>query len=279
MATITPSPARAAPPATVQRSPGRLWSLLLEAGELVRFGGQALRALPFSLQYVSEVARHAALMLRGTLPLMAVMTAFIGTSVINFGFFFLRSIGASDAVGLASGYGGPRQLATTMFGYVFTAKICCGIAAELGAMKIQEEIDAMDTIAVDHRRYLVATRLLAALLFTPIAVAIVIVSYTAGCYATAVVLLQGVDPHVFLDTHWSVQSLADWTFVLVLCLVMAMVTAIVGCFYGLRASGGPAGVGSGVARSLYVNLIIVHLLSVCGAVLVYGANLRLPVGG
>jgi phospholipid/cholesterol/gamma-HCH transport system permease protein len=264
---------------TTTRSSAAPPAFLLEAGELVRFGGQALRAIPFSLQYFSEVARHASLMLRGSLPLMAVMTAFIGTSVINFGFFFLRSIGAGDAVGLASGYGGPRQLATTMFGYVFTAKICCGIAAELGAMKIQQEIDAMDAVAVDHRRYLVGTRLLAALLFTPVAVALTILSYTAGCYATAVVLLQGVDPHVFLDTHWSVQSLADWTFVLVLCLLMATITAIVGCFYGLRASGGPAGVGSAVARSLYVNLVVVHLLSVCGAVLVYGADLRLPVGG
>jgi phospholipid/cholesterol/gamma-HCH transport system permease protein len=265
--------------ATIERRPGTFGSLLLEAGELVRFGGSAVRAIPYALRYFSEVARHASMMLRGSLLLMCVMTGFIGTSVINFGFFFLRSIGASDAVGLASGYGGPRQLATTMFGYVFTAKICCGIAAELGAMTIQQEIDAVESLGIDHRRYLVGTRVLASLLFTPVAVALIILSYTAGCYATAVLLLQGVDPHVFLDTHWSVQAIGDWTFVLVLCLLMAMVTAIVGSFYGLRARGGPAGVGSAVARSLFVNLILVHLLSVCGAVLVYGADLRLPVGG
>jgi phospholipid/cholesterol/gamma-HCH transport system permease protein len=273
--------AATAPDIAAPRRPGlgAPQSLLVEVGELVLFSGQAIRAIPYSLRYFSEVARHASLMLRGTLPLMAVMTAFIGTSVINFGFFFLRSIGASDAVGLASGYGGPRQLATTMFGYVFTAKVCCGIAAELGAMKIQQEVDAMEADAVDPTRYLIGTRLVASLLFTPIAVALTILTYTAGCYATAVLLLQGVDPHVFLDVHWSVQSLSDWTFVLVLCLLLSLTTATVGCFYGLRATGGPAGVGRAVARSLFVNLIIVHVFAVCGAVVVYGANLKLPVGG
>jgi phospholipid/cholesterol/gamma-HCH transport system permease protein len=277
MATVAAPPSNPAPPASRPPRPGT--GFILEAGELVRFAGTALRNLPFASRYLSEVARHTSMMLRGTLPLMAVMTAFIGVAVINFGFFFLRSIGASDAVGLASGYGGPRQLCTTMFGYVFTAKICCGMAAELGAMKIQQEVEAMDATAVDHQRYLVGTRLLAALIFTPVAVGVSILTYTAGCYATAVLLFQGVDPHVFLATHWSVQHAPDWIFALVTCLLVALVTATVGCFYGLRATGGPAGVGSAVARSLFMNLILVHLITVCGAVLVFGANLRLPVGG
>jgi phospholipid/cholesterol/gamma-HCH transport system permease protein len=264
---------------TAPTNPIRSGGLLLEAGRIVRFSAAVLRSLPTALRYPSEVARHASMMLRGTLPLMVVMTGFIGTSVVNFGFFFLRSIGAGDAVGLASGYGGPRQLATTMFGYVFTAKICCGIAAELGAMKISQEIDALEATAVDHRAYLVATRFLAGLIFTPIAMALVILGYTAGCYATAVLLLHGVDAHVFLDTHWSVQNPSDWVFALAVAALIAASTTIVACAYGLQAEGGPAGVGQAVARSLFVNLIVVHIVSVCAAVFVYGTDLKLPVGG
>ena len=100
---------------------------------------------------------------------MFVMNAFFGFSIMTFAFFFLRSIGASDFVGAATGVRRPAPVAATlMFGYVFTAKICCGIAAELGAMKINEEIDAFESTGVDPMRYVVGTRILAVMLFVPV---------------------------------------------------------------------------------------------------------------
>jgi phospholipid/cholesterol/gamma-HCH transport system permease protein len=261
------------------RREGRATALFREAGELTAFSVRALGALPGSLRYVSEVMRQGAILVRGTSMLMLLMNAFLGISVVNFGFFFLRSIGASDYTGLASGIVDIRQCANLMFGYVFAAKICCGFAAEIGAMKVNEEIKAYESTGVDTMRYVVGTRLAATLLFIPIGGIIALIGSTLGSYFAAVVVLHGLSPSGFLDVHWSVQSINDQLYTLIGIANIAIVTAITACFYGLRAEGGPAAVGKTVSRSLVVNLVLLHLIGVFWAVSFYGTNLHLPIGG
>src|ERR1700730_3810236 len=142
--------------------------LLAEAGAMARFTGQSLRALVFTPRYPAEVLRQAASLIRGTTGLMFVMNAFFGISIMSFAFFFLRSIGASDFVGVPVAFANLRVGAPLMFGYVFTSKVCCGFVAELGAMRINEEIDAYESNGVDPMRYVVGTRILAVLIFVTI---------------------------------------------------------------------------------------------------------------
>lgn len=276
MATAATVPApEAAPVPRVGRGTGAL----REVGDLVVFAGQSLAAIPGTFRFASEALRQASMMLSGTLILLFVMNVFQGMSVANAGYFLLRSIGASDYLGLLSGYVGPRQLATCMFGYVFTAKICCGMAAELGAMKIQQEVDAYESTGVDPRRYLVGTRLLGVLIFLPAATIVCIIGNLAGTYLTSVVFLGGIPGNVLLDVHWSVQTLFDYGFALVTISAMAIPCAIIACFYGLRTRGGPDAVGGSVARSMLVNIVLLHVVAAFLAVVVYGTDLRLPIGG
>lgn len=258
---------------------GRSREFLRELGDMVIFVGQALRALPGSLRYVSEGLRQAAMMFRGTTLLVFIMQIFIGFTTTNFAFFFLRSIGASDYMGIVSGYAGPRQIAPSMFAYVFTARVCCGMAAELGAMKIQQEVDALESTGVDPMRYLVGTRLLGVLLFVPVGAVVSLIGILIGIYLNTVTVLHGISPHVLLDVNWSVQTISDQLIAMLTMGVIAVVTAAVACFYGLRTKGGPAAVGTSVARSLYMNLVLLHVIAVFFAVFFYGTNLRLPIGG
>jgi phospholipid/cholesterol/gamma-HCH transport system permease protein len=228
---------------------------------------------------MSEVLRQAAILIRGTTLLMFVMNAFFGFSIMTFAFFFLRSIGASDFVGAATAFADPRVGATLMFGYVFTAKVCCGMVAELGAMKINEEIDALETEGVSPLRYVVATRLAGALLFTPIAVFVALLAGSAGSYIQAVPVLQGLSPGSFLHYHWEVQNVTDQLLAFIDLATEAVVIVIVSCFYGYRASGGPAAVGSAVARSLLVNIVLVHLIASFFIFVFYGPDPKLPIGG
>jgi phospholipid/cholesterol/gamma-HCH transport system permease protein len=266
-------------PPVPQAAPGRAHGFLREIGDLVIFTGQALRALPGSLRYASEGLRQASMMFRGTILLMFVMEIFLGSSSTNFAFFFLRSIGASDYMGVVSGYAGPRELAPTMFAYVFAARVCCGMAAELGAMKIQQEIDALESTGVDPMRYLVGTRLMGALIFVPVGAMVALIGILVGVYLNTVTVLHGIAPHVLLDVNWSVQTISDQLIAVLTMGVISVATAIVACFYGLRTSGGPAAVGTSVARSLYMNLVLLHLIAVFFAVFFYGGGLRLPIGG
>ena len=273
-ATATPAPA-----ATPRPPDGAVRGILKEAGDLTAFSGQSLRALGYTPRYAAEVLRQAAILIRGTTLLMFVMNLFFGFSIMNFAFFFLRSIGASDFVGAATAFADPRVGATLMFGYVFTAKVCCGMVAELGAMKINEEIDAYESTGVDPLRYVVGTRILAVLIFLPIGSAVALIAETAGNYLDGVIILHGISGQGFLQLHWATQGLSDQVNVFITQGSIALLTTLAACFYGLRTAGGPAGVGSSVARSLIVNLVLVHMVAAFFTVLFYGTDLKMPIGG
>jgi phospholipid/cholesterol/gamma-HCH transport system permease protein len=268
-----------APKPAKPKADGPVTAGLREAGELTEFAVDSVRALPGTVRYFSEVMRQAAILVSGTTVLLFCMNAFLGISVVNFGFFFLRSIGASDFTGLATGIVDIRQAATTMFGYVFAAKVCCGLAAEIGSMKIQQELDALDTEGVDPLKYVIGTRMLAVIIFIPLGAAISLIGQTAGSYVAAVIVLKGLSPHGFLDVHWAVQTPIDQFYTFLVIAVIAVVTALVACFYGARTTGGPAAVGRSVARSLMVNLVLVHLIAVTMGVFLYTTNIRLPIAG
>ena len=266
-------------PVEVARERGPIGRVLAEAGEIIEFGVRSIAALPGAPRYAAESLRQAAILVRGSTLVIAAMTVFIGMTVVNFAYFFLRSAGASDYTGLFSGITTPRNSVPIMFGYVFAAKVGCGLAAEIGAMKINEELDALESEGVSPLRYVVATRLAGALLFTPIAVFVALLAGSLGSYIQAVPILQGVAPGSFLHYHWEVQNVTDQLLAFIDLSTEAVIIVVVSCFYGYRASGGPAEVGSAVARSLLVNIVLVHVVASFFIFVFYGLDPRLPIGG
>jgi phospholipid/cholesterol/gamma-HCH transport system permease protein len=260
-----------------RRRSGPLQDFLREAGDLMVFSGQTFKAMPGSMRYFSEVLRQSSLVTRRASLLLLAMNMFLGISVANFGFFFLRSLGGGDYVGIFTGLLSQRQTSVTMFGYVIAATVCCGFAAELGAAKIQQEIDAYESTGVDHRQLIVATRVLAVILFVPLATVISIIGENLGNFLLVVVILHGNSAQEFLHTAFSVQSAIGELYSLITILLVAVPCAIVACFYGLRTVGGPAAVGSSVARSLMVNLVLVHVITAFCGVLFYASNIAIPI--
>jgi phospholipid/cholesterol/gamma-HCH transport system permease protein len=258
---------------------GPIVAFFRELGELTVFGARVLIELPKSLRDSSEILRQAAIIIRGTSALMLYLNICFGITVITFAFFLLRTLGASEFVGLFSGYINPRQAAPTFFGYVIAAKVCCGMTAELGAMKIQQEVDALEASGVEPLQYLVGTRVLGFLLFVPLAAALALIGEFIGDYLDAVVILHGVPAATLERLQWSVQTFGDQLYALVTMLAIALPCSIVACFYGLRVKGGPASVGGGAAKSVMINLVLVHVITALAGVIVYGTNLGLPFGG
>jgi phospholipid/cholesterol/gamma-HCH transport system permease protein len=272
-----PTPAPAPKPGS--RLAGPVRGLFRETGELVVFSAQAIAALPASLRYFSEVLRQTSLVIRKTSFLMFIMNVFLGFSVASFGFFFLRSIGGGDAVGLFTGLLTQRQTSTTMFGYVIAGAVCTGFAAELGAASIQQEIDAYSSTGVDPRQLVVGTRVLAVLLFVPLATVLSLLGQLAGNYLDIVTILHGNSSHNFLTTNFSFQSIVGQFYAMLTIAAIGLPCALVACFYGLRARAGPASVGSAAAKSLMINLVLVHVISAFFGVFFYARHLQLPIGG
>jgi phospholipid/cholesterol/gamma-HCH transport system permease protein len=262
-----------------ERKTGPLRDVVYEAGDLTTTSVSAVRGLVHTPRYFSEILRHTASITRRASLLVFMMNAFLGMSVVNAGYFFLRSIGASDFLGTVSGYAAPRVLGTTMFGYVFTAAVCCAMAAELGAMKINQEVDAYNTTGVDPKAYVVGTRLVAVILFIPIGTALSLIGNLAGVYFGSVIVLEGITGETLLQLHWGVETITDQLYALVTIAAIAISTTLIACYYGLKVYGGPAAVGDAVAKSVVANLVVVHLIAASFAAAYYGPNLRLPIGG
>lgn len=252
---------------------------LRELGDLAAFSGSSLRALPETPRYLAEILRQAAAIMRATTVLMFLMNGFIGVSLANFAYFFLRSIGAADYTGLATGFAGPRIACPLMFGYVFASTVCCRMAAEIGAAKISEEIDAYETEGVNPMRYVVGTRVAAALLTAPVLAIVALLGYTFGTVVDVVHVLQGLSPAELLAVHWGAQSPRDQIAMTVQAIVIGCTCVLVACFYGYRTYGGPEQVGASVARSIVLNLVLVHVIDAFLIVLFYNNNVHAPLGG
>jgi phospholipid/cholesterol/gamma-HCH transport system permease protein len=253
--------------------------LLHEFGELFIFSLRALKALPGSLRYTSEIMRLNAIITRRTTLLLLVMCGFLGISLTNFGFFFLRSIGAADFVGVVPGLTDTRQVGPQMFAYVFAGSVCCAIAAELGSARIQQEIDAYETEGVDPMEILIGTRILAVLLYVPLATFVSILGVFLGGYTIIVLVFKGNTGVQFTDTFFSILPLNGLLFTVITVAALTLQCVLVACYYGMRdTGGGPESVGTAVARSLAVNLVLLHfVLSICSLIF-YSGNLAIPIG-
>jgi phospholipid/cholesterol/gamma-HCH transport system permease protein len=251
---------------------------LAELGELVIFSIQALKALPGSLRYFSEVMRLNAVITRRMSLLLFVMCGFLGASASNFGFFLLRSLGASDFVGIIPGILTPQQLGPQMFAYTFAGSICCAIAAELGSAKVQQEIAAYETEGIDPMQMLVGSRILAVLLYVPLAAMVTVAGMLAGSYVIIVVVLQGNTSHQFLNEFFSIIPSYKILYCTITIALLTVQCVLVACFYGMRTSGGPDAVGNAVARSLGVNLVLLHVVLALAGLVFYGGGLGLPIG-
>jgi phospholipid/cholesterol/gamma-HCH transport system permease protein len=270
---------RRAPAEKAPRKPGGMQGALIEAGDLAEFFWQTIVGLRRVPRYLSEVLRQAAILVRGSTIIIFAMVTFIGMAAVTFAYFFLRSAGASDYTGLFSGIVMPRAAVPIMFGYVFSAKVGCGLVAEIGAMRINDEIDAYEVEGVNPMSYVVGTRLIGALIFVPIAVTVGLLGGDIGSLFQAVPVLHATSPGGFLHYHWSAQNLTDNLQAYLNMGSMAMFIVLVSCYYGYNAKGGPAGVGAACARSLLVNIVMVHVIATFWVFIFFGINPNLPIGG
>ncbi len=193
--------------------------------------------------------------------------------------YFNQSISAPTYSGVYAAWCNLREAVPYAFGYMMSAKVGTGIVAELGAMRISEEIDALEVMGINSMTFLCATRLLAAWIVLPFMyIGAIGVAYLAS-YLAIVDQLGFVSSGGYLLVFWLFQNPTDLLFSLIKGMSMATVIVLVGCYYGYTASGGPVGVGRATAKSMVLNIIVVHLIGMFGTQLFWGGNARAPVGG
>ena len=251
-------------------------------GEIGRFTGTIVRDV-YGLRvfrFFGESLRQAGILIVGSTAVIwsLVFLTGIGTCGIEAA-YFNQSTGTATYAGVFAAWCDLREAVPYAFGYMMAAKVGTGIVAEIGAMRISEEIDALQVMGIDSVTFLCATRLLASWIVLPfLYIGAIGVAYLAS-YLAVVQQLGFVSSGGYLLIFWQFQNAPDLLFSVIKGMAMATVIVLVACYYGYHASGGPVGVGTATAKSMVLNLVFVTLIGMLGTQVFWGANPRAPIGG
>jgi phospholipid/cholesterol/gamma-HCH transport system permease protein len=250
-------------------------------GEIAKFCGKVLGQV-YGLRvfrFFGESLRQAGILIISSTLVIWGLVFIIGLQCGIEGAYFNRSVGAPAYAGVFSAWCDLRELVPYAFGYMMAAKVGTGIVAELGSMRISDEIDALEVMGIDSMLFLCATRLLAAWMVLPF---MYIAAVGAGFFASYLAVVQQigeVSSGGFFLVFWMFQNPPDLLYSVLKGMFMATAIVLVGCYYGYTASGGPVGVGTATAKSMVLNIVLVHLIGMLGTQLFWGANPRAPIGG
>jgi phospholipid/cholesterol/gamma-HCH transport system permease protein len=257
-------------------------------GDQLSFYLRALAWIPRTLRrYLKETLRilaevsfgsGALAVIGGTIGVMVGMTAFTGTVVGLQGYSALNQVGTSALAGFISAYFNTREIAPLVAGIALSATVGCGFTAQLGAMRISEEIDALEVMAVPSLPYLVTTRVLAAVAAViPLYLVGLLCSYVASRQITVWFYGQSGGTydhyfHLFLppqDVLWSFGKV----------ILFSVVVIMVHCYYGYTASGGPAGVGVAVGRAVRTSIVVINVVDLLLSMAIWGTTTTVRLAG
>jgi phospholipid/cholesterol/gamma-HCH transport system permease protein len=267
---------------------GRPGDGLERLGDQLGFYAKALAATPVAIRrYFREIVRllgevsfgsGALAVIGGTIGVMVGLCVFTGTVVGLQGFAALNQIGTSALAGFVSAYFNTREIAPLVAALALSSTVGSGFTAQLGAMRISEEIDALEVMAVRSLPYLVTTRIIAGFIaIVPLYVVGLLTSYLAARTITVEFFGQSAGTYDHYFSLFLPPEDVVWSFVKVLIFSVGII--LTHCFYGYRASGGPAGVGVAVGRSVRTAIVLVSVLDFFLSLAIWGATTTVRVAG
>lgn len=242
----------------------RVWGEVL-GGRVFRFFGEALR--------------QAGILILGSALVIWGLGFILGLTCGIEGAYLNRTIGAPAYAGVFAAWCDLREVIPYAWGYMLAAKVGTGLVAEIGAMRITDEVDALEVMGISSMTFLCATRLLAALMVFPF---MYIVAVGAGFVASFLAVVQQigeVSSGGYFLIFWQFQNPPDLLYSVLKAMAMAIAIVLVGLYYGYTAGGGPVGVGTATAKSMVLNTVLVHIIGMLGTQVFWGQDPRAPIGG
>jgi phospholipid/cholesterol/gamma-HCH transport system permease protein len=246
------------------RTLGDMRSGWRQLGEQTRFYLSALRSLvDVFTRYKAELLRQVAAMslgtgalavIGGTVAVMAFMTMANSGAIASQGYNQLSQIGVEALNGFASAFVNTRLVTPFVGAITFAATIGAGATAQLGAMRINEEIDALEVMGIRSIAYLASTRVAAGVIVAiPLFCVALLLGYWCGQVVTTAFYGQsnGVYAHYFNTFFIPADAVRSF----IVTVAEVTIIMLVHTYYGFTASGGPAGVGEAVGRATRASLI------------------------
>jgi phospholipid/cholesterol/gamma-HCH transport system permease protein len=261
---------------------------LVQTGKDIRFYGKVLIGIPSAIRhYPREILRilsevsfgtGALAVIGGTIGVMTGMSIFVGTVVGMQGYAALDQIGTSTLNGFISAYFNTREIAPLVAALAMSATVGAGFTAQLGAMRINEEIDAVKVMGLGTITYLVSTRVIAGFVaIIPLYVVGLLTSYAGSRIVTVYFHGQsaGTYDHYFQLFLPPIDILLSFGKVLIFSILIILIH----CRLGFYATGGPSGVGIAVGRSVRRAIVVVALLDLALSMAMWGATTTVRIAG
>jgi phospholipid/cholesterol/gamma-HCH transport system permease protein len=263
-------------------------------GALDSLGGELaffLRALAWTpktvVRYKKEILRilaeitlgsGALAVIGGTVGVITAMCFFTGTEVGLQGYAALNQLGTAAFSGFVSAYFNTREIAPLVAGIALAATVGCGFTAQLGAMRISEEVDALEVMAVPSLPFLVSTRIVGGMIaIIPLYVVGLVSSYFATRLTVTRFFGQSSGTYDYYFHTFLPPGDVLWSFGKV--LVFAVTVILIHCYYGYNASGGPAGVGVAVGRAVRTSIVAINVLDLFLSMAIWGATTTVRLAG
>lgn len=266
----------------------RIVEQLAWLGRLVIFGFKTFAFIPYALvRHRDETVRLIADVTFGgglaavaasTVLVVFVISSFVGITIGLEGYQGLQIIGLAPLAGYLSSYANTREIAPLITAFALAAQMGCKFTTQLGAMRITEEIDALEVMSIRSLPYLVTTRLVAALVVvTPLYLIALSGAYLATQVTVILVAHQGSGTyahyfHSFLTAHDVLLSMSKvWVFVVLI--------TVTHCYYGYTVSGGPEQVGRAAGRAIRASIVVIALSDMLMTLAFWGTSSGIKFSG
>lgn len=260
----------------------------MRLGHMLVFFVRAVLAVPSVLrQYRAEFLRllsniawgNGSIVVGGGTAGVAVVLGFTaGALVAVEGYNFLNLLGLGPATGIISSLVNTRELAPIMASLAFAMQAGCRFTAQLGAMRIAEEIDALESLAIRPIPFLVTTRLMASVIAViPLYIACLAVTYLT-CQVVANIISGGsIGPYLHYFTM--MLSAKDIAYSVLKCVVFVWLSSTVQCYYGFYAAGGPEGVGVAAGHAMRASITVVIMVNMLLTMALWSIDAGARFGG
>jgi phospholipid/cholesterol/gamma-HCH transport system permease protein len=263
-------------------------TVLAQMGDFGAFAVKTLRALPTTLRrYPGEYMNHltdiawgtgALLVGGGVIGIMVLLSVAAGTSLGIEGFSGLELLSLGPLAGAVNAGVSTRELAPLIASIALASQVGCRFTAQIGSMKLHEEIDALSVMAVPPTYYLATTRVAATMTaILPLYYIGLIGSWVAS--RAVVVLLFGQSGGTY--DHYFSQFISgrDLAISTLKILVFTLMVALLHCWYGFNAAGGPAGVGEATGRAIRASIVSVIVMDMLFTLFFYGTDPGVRLSG
>jgi phospholipid/cholesterol/gamma-HCH transport system permease protein len=214
----------------------------------------------------------------GTVGVITALAFFTGTEVGLQGYAALNQIGTSAFSGFVSAYFNTREISPLVAGIALAATVGCGFTAQLGSMRISEEVDALEVMAVPSLPFLVTTRIIAGLIAViPLYVVGLLSSYFATRLTVTTFFGQSTGTYDHYFTLFLPSEDVLWSFGKV--LVFSVVVIMIHCYHGYYAKGGPAGVGVAVGHAVRTSIVAINVIDLLLSMAIWGTTTTVRLAG